>query len=408
MSEDPATLRAMAGEEAFSALRLVSALRMALNFRAILLAAIAVAGTSAGWRVCGELFKSTDNPQLQAQIAANSVWPWERPAVGVPVGHLTTLDAWREQSPLLVGWHEISTPFAQIFAADASFSQLVYWLVCALWSLVVWSFFGGAITRQAAVCIARQENLSWSQLAEFVRPRWTAYIVAPLFPMLGTFLAALFLALLGLLMRVGPGIFLVGILWPLVLLIGFLMAFLLIGLFFGWPLMWGAISAEGTDSFGALSHSYSYAYQRPLHYLFYAVVAAFVGVLGWYLVSLFVFWIIDLSNWGISWGSGVAQIQSIYGQETLDSYGGNAGASLIQFWNNCLRTLAFGFIFSYFWSASTLIYFLLRRLVDDTEMDEVFMPEEQELHGLPPLKTGPDGVPAAADDPEAGGSKASS
>jgi hypothetical protein len=310
--------------------------------------------------------------------------------------------------PLLVGWHEISTPFAQIFAADASFSQLVYWLVCALWSLVIWSFFGGAITRQAAVCIARQENLSWSQLADFVRPRWSAYFVAPLFPMLGTFLAALFLALLGLLMRLGPGILLVGILWPLVLLIGFLMAFLLIGLFFGWPLMWGAISAEGTDSFGALSHSYSYAYQRPLQYLFYAVVAAFVGVLGWYLVSLFVFWIIDLSNWGISWGSGAAQIQSIYGPETLDSYGGNAGAALIQFWNNCLRTLAFGFIFSYFWSASTVIYFLLRRLVDDTEMDEVFMPEEQELHGLPPLKTGPDGVPTVADDPEALGSQAPS
>ncbi len=98
MSEDRATLRALAGEEAGSALRLFSALRMALNFRAIVLAAIAVAGTSAGWRVCGEIFKSTENPQLQAQIAANSAWPWERPTVGVPVGHLTSLDAWREQS----------------------------------------------------------------------------------------------------------------------------------------------------------------------------------------------------------------------------------------------------------------------------------------------------------------------
>jgi hypothetical protein len=46
-----------------------------------------------------------------------------------------------------------------------------------------------------------------------------------------------------------------------------------------------------------------------------------------------------------------------------------------------------------------VIYFLLRRLVDGTELDEVYLPEEQGLHGLPPLKTGPDGMVEAADDP---------
>ena len=42
------------------------------------------------------------------------------------------------------------------------------------------------------------------------------------------------------------------------------------------------------------------------------------------------------------------------------------------------------FVFSYFWTATTAIYFLLRRHVDATEMDEVYIPEEGE-HGLPPL-----------------------
>jgi len=33
------------------------------------------------------------------------------------------------------------------------------------------------------------------------------------------------------------------------------------------------------DSFDALSRSYAYVFQRPLHYLFYALVAAVFGAL---------------------------------------------------------------------------------------------------------------------------------
>ncbi len=394
MSQDRGPLRAIDWQEVFPALRLFSALRMAVNFRALVLAAIALMGTAAGWRVCGQILANPEDPWLTTQIAENSTWPWQHPLVHTPIDELGFSDVWR-QSPLLIAWNEISRPFQHLFEAR-EFTHFVYLLTCALWSLVVWSFFGGAITRQAAVAFAREENLSWKRLADFVRSRLSAYFAAPMFPILGTFLAAAFLALLGLVMRSGVGILVAGILWPLVLLGGFMMAFLLIGLFFGWPLMWGAVSVEGTDSFGALSHSYSYAYQRPLHYLAYAALAALVGVLGWYLVSLFAIWIMQLSEWGISWGSG-ATLAAITQREDPGAVA-NAGAALIEFWNNCLRTLAFGFIFSYFWSVSTVIYFLLRRLVDATELDEVFMPEEQELHGLPPLKTGPDGVPAVADD----------
>lgn len=402
MVEDRQALRSIAWLEVFPSLRLFSALRLALNFRALVLAAIAIAGTAAGWRVCGAIFADSANPLLEAQISHNDIWPWDLPLPPPPpVEELSSIDTWWRQSPLLMAWSEISRPFKQMFEAP-SFVGFAYLLSCGLWSLLVWSFFGGAITRQAAVTIAREENQSWAKLAGFVRSRLGAYFIAPLFPIGGTFLAAAFLALLGLAMRSGLGVLATGVLWPLVLLGGFMMAFLLIGLFFGWPLMWGAISAEGTDSFGALSHSYSYVYQRPLRYLVYAVMAALIGVLGWFLVSLFATWILELTRWAVSWGSGTARVDAVLAREDLGQLG-NFGAGLVQFWNNCLKTVAFGFIFSYFWSATTVIYFLLRRLVDATEIDEVFLPEEQELHGLPPLKTGPDGVPAVAEDPEAVG-----
>ena len=90
-----------------------------------------------------------------------------------------------------------------------------------------------------------------------------------------------------------------GIGWPLVLLAGLVMAVILVGLV-GWPLMYATISAEGSDSFDALSRSYSYVYQCPWHYLWYCAVAAglravvvfFVGFMG----SLMVY----LGKWGVA------------------------------------------------------------------------------------------------------------
>lgn len=398
MAQEPGILRGIAWQEAFPALRLFSALRLALSFRAILLAAIALALTSAGWRVDDWIFSDTTIPRLQEEINSNRVWPWEYRVESPPLDQFTSLEGWREQSPLLLAWGEISDPFSRMYEPEITFDHFVYLLAGALWTLAVWALFGGAITRLAAVTFARQENVSWKQLTRFVVPRWPAYFAAPLLPILGTFLLATLLALLGLLLRFDAGILAAGILWPLVLLVGFLMAFLLLGLFFGWPLMWGTISAEGTDSFGALSHSYSYAYQRPLKYLLYAVIAALVGVLGWYLVALFATWIIDLANWGVSWGSGAATLGDVVARNDLTTLAG-AGGALIGFWQGCIAMLAAAFIFTYFWSASTVIYFLLRLQVDAKEMDEVFMTEDRQRHALPPLKTGADGVAEAADDP---------
>ncbi len=70
---------------------------------------------------------------------------------------------------------------------------------------------------------------------------WRSYFGAPLMPLVGTFMIAVFLFLVGLLASPAlgeVGILLIGLVWPLVLAAAFAMAFLLIWLFFGWPLMW--------------------------------------------------------------------------------------------------------------------------------------------------------------------------
>jgi hypothetical protein len=394
MSDNRGTVRTVAWRQVFPSLRLFSAIRMALNFKALLLAAIATAGTVAGWRVLGGLFGGEDDASLVLKRSVTEVWPWERPVPALPLDHLTSLDAWRAHSPLVVAWNEVAGPFRQMYEAP-TFTSFAYLLACALWGLLVWSFFGGAITRLAAVSFARQENVSLGELTRFVNGRLSAYFVAPLFPMLGTLFVVLMLAALGALLRLDFLAVPVAVAWPLVLFGGFVMAFLLLGVFFGFPLMWGAISAEGTDSFGALSHAYSYVYQRPLQFLGYVVVAAAAGVLGWMLVALFVQLTFALGEWSVAWGSGSDRVASLLGPEETSDLAG----AIVGFWRNGLLTLAYGFVFSYFWTASTVIYFLLRRLVDASELDEVYMPADREPHGLPTLRTGRDGVPEVVVDP---------
>ncbi len=128
-------------------------------------------------------------------------------------------------------------------------------------------------------------------------------------------------------MRLDLGVLIAGILWPLALLAGLFMALLLLALLFGWPLMWPTISSEGTDSFDALSRAWSYVYHRPLHYLFYVAVVAFLGGLGWLFVQNFAEAVVYLPQWAAGWGAGegrVAQWHGLGDAEALGTMGAGA------------------------------------------------------------------------------------
>jgi hypothetical protein len=443
MSDDRGKLTSFDWRELFPWTNLATALRLAVQPRVLILAALALAGTVAGWRICGSvcsgLFLDSDEnrstatmpfdighpPDDRRQHFEETIkrlhpWPWELDSPLAAGGGSVLAGApgsWWTESPLIKARNQMSAPFVGLFDPSASFEEFVFLLLCALWELVVWAFFGAAITRSAAVALARDEQLSWGQLTAYGRSKWAAYFTAPLFPLFGVLLAAIPLALFSLLLRFDLGLVVAGLFWFVALLGGLFMAILLVGLFFGWPLMWATISVEGTDSFDALSRSYAYTYQRPLHYFFYTLVAAVLGTLGWLVVALFAAATIGLTAWGASWlcGAGVAPIAiSDYRWNSLlvtgsaasnaidpESVGGlgQIGLTLIGFWVNVVVMLAMGFAFSFFWTSTTAIYFLLRRQVDATEMDEVYLPEERQPYGLPPLEQDAAGVPSVTDGP---------
>jgi hypothetical protein len=391
------TLRQIAWHDVFPWLSLLRAVRLAAAPRLVLLAALGLALTAGGWRGIGWAFSGSDDPVVQVWRGQDQMLPWETEG---PLGRSLSFEHFRPlNSPIVRSAEWLCWPFVRIFDRAAGVTPVVYSLLCGLWVLAVWSAIGGAITRIAAVALARDDRMGFLGGLKFGVRKWPSFFFAPLVP----FSAVLALLVLGwvagLLMKWNVSALVVAIFLPILLAVCFGVAVLLLGLLFGWPLIWPTISTEGTDSFDGLSRSYSYTFQRPLGYLFFVLVAGFLGALAALIAWLLADWTIDLMWWAVSWGAGVERMNELTMAMILpDSADGllSATGSVLAFWNGCVMLLALAYVYSYFWTSVTRIYFLLRQRVDGTELDEVALEEAEgeETYGLPKLSPDDSGMPS--------------
>lgn len=404
MSEQPEASHQRDWQDCLPWLILFKAVRPAISLRVLLLASIGLVGMVAGWRICWNLLAYVPDESgvmvltdpVLGQIGGQHEgtvppWPWEDSyRTFGDQGVLASLSGLPYIGPVIgtaAGTAaELTLPFQVLFSQGLTYRGLAYALLCSSWALVVWGYFGGMITRIASVKLTQDEMVSFKAAGKFARRRWCSYMSAPLLPILGVFALAVPIALLGFFSHLDVGVLVTGILWPLVLLIGLLMTILLLGLLFGWALMWSTISTEGTDSFDAISRAYAYVFQRPFYFLFYALVATLVGALGWVLLHGIIDLVVYCTHWGLSWGlSSARMIELSYGRIEGDGVAG-WGYGLIQFWQGVLRTFTTAFAVSFLWCGATAVYLLLRRQVDGVELDEVELDEEDGL-GLPALET---------------------
>ena len=422
MPNDGGPLREIAWRDIFPWLLLIRSFRISIQVGHLLLAAAGVLLTIFGWWALAYTFSGTNEEPLKDWLKPNyqscpwrerdEAWPWKTQGPwpdleAVQIVPQQALDPARHKlwqssppqlgrypsNPFLGPWRQLRAPFRQLFDRKLGITGLAFLLCCCLWAAAVWAFFGGAITRRAALQLGREENIGLRAALRYAAGKWGSYFCAPLLPLLGVLIFAIPLLVLGLLMQFDAGLLLAGIVWPLALVASILMALLLLALLFGWPLMWPTISTEGTDSFDALSRSWSYVYHRPLHYLFYAAVVTGLGGLGWLLVAYFADWVAYLPAWAASWTAGNDRMDDIFGGSASLSTMGRWGAKLIYFWDGCVRLVALGFVYSFFWTASTAIYFLLRRDDDGTDLDDVHVEAADQAYGLPPLEKDAAGVP---------------
>jgi len=280
--------------------------------------------------------------------------------------------------------------------------------LCGIWAIVVWALLGGAISRIAALHLTRGETPGPLTALREASQKWAALIGAPLIPLIGATLLALPMALAGLMLRTDFMVLVIGLTWVFIIVWGFVLAIVLIGLLIGWPLMWATVGVERTDAFDGVSRCYAYVYQRPLHLMLYIVLAIALGWVGQVGVAYFSLAASSLGEWAVSWGSGRERLAALLapvashdmlgaGGTVTDGWTGLvvSGAAGIRFWKAALRLVVASYAVAYLWSAAVGIYLLLRRQVDATEMDEVVSEEgaDENRHGLPPLHADPSGVP---------------
>ncbi len=302
--------------------------------------------------------------------------------------------------------------------------HLIYAILFLLLALVSWALFGGAVHRIAALHAAREEKISIGQALRFSVSKFFSFLTAPLIPLVFILGLGVLLAVGGLLGNLwGLGAMLVGLLFFVAILLGLAVAFLVIGLVAGCGLMYPTIAVEGSDSFDAFSRSYSYVFARPWRSILYGGVALFHGAVCYLFVRLFAFLALAAThtfvNWGI-WtggdklGEGATRLDVLWAAPTFESLhewnwvamsgAEKIGAVLVGFWVYLVIGAVAAFLLSYLASSTTVIYTLLRRKVDATDLDDVYVeggPAEPTAEVPPAAPAGEPGAPEQAGSPPA-------
>jgi hypothetical protein len=339
--------------------------RVALSFRKVVLGAVVFAlfdALASAWKVVP---------------ATELVWPapggvgssvrWLLGATTDPgtfVSHLTRLGS-ATVTPVMGLFRLIVTlldrpTWSTVGLAVAS---LVLWLL-------VWGIAGCALSRLAAVEIAKSERASLASALRMGLRYVFDLVYAPGLPML----AAAFLGLIAVgfaaICRIpGAGPAVVGGLWCIPLALGFGMLIVLIGATAGWPLMVAGIAVERSDGFDGLSRAYGYIYDRPWHFVWFVIVAIVVGGIGLFAVSCAADLGVLLADGSAAWG---------LAPDTIAPAG-------VRVWHTVIAYLVQGYVASYFWSASTIVYMLLRQSSDGVQLTELDSGEPPTHEGLQSL-----------------------
>ncbi len=401
MTEEVGVVRRIVWPEILPWLMIFRAFRLSVSLPVLSLATVGWLLTPLGSQIASAVFLGNSEVRSTEWATPKSdFWAADESLQAIPGFSSVTSTS----NPIIHVYHHFTDPFVQFFNRSNSVRETAYHLFRGLWSIAIWGFFAGAITRIATVQLGRGERVDLRSALVYSMRQYGWSFVAPLFPLFGVFLASLPLIALGFVMRADFGMIIAGVAWPLALIGGLIMAILLLGLLAGWPLMWPTISSEEHgDAFEAFSRSFSYVFQRPLQYIFYLSLAALIGALGWVLVSHVSEAVVELTYYATSWGARNDRVELIPFGEYTGTLG--AGVGLIRLFDGFVRVVAMAFNFSYFFCAVTAIYLVLRREVDRTDFDEVFVDSSKPSYSLPPLTTTTESAQQGAtnsdtDDPE--------
>ncbi len=292
--------------------------------------------------------------------------------------------------------------------------------------LALVAFFGGAITRSAAVELVTDEIVDVRKALGYAGKKFKDYLLS----LMGPFLAILVLGLIVGLVALFPGrvipyvgeIF-VGIFYFLALFAGLIMVLVGIGIL-GLGLMPVSVSVEGTDAFDAWSRVYSYVFARPWRFILYHLIGFVYGIAALFFIKIFTVKFVQVTARFVGWGMGPKFRESIWPSvvkhigevvQPIDSlvlsllkvFEGlpfvgwainlwtrfsvpqipsaeplGAAGGIAWFFIFLYAIIIIGFVISFgvslFFCLETIIYLLLRKVHDGTDFTEIYTEEVEE------------------------------
>ncbi|MBN1392720.1 MAG: hypothetical protein JW947_07950, partial [Sedimentisphaerales bacterium] len=160
----------------------------------------------------------------------------------------------------------------------------------------------------------------------------------------------------------------------------------------GFNLMFPAIVYDGSDCFDAISRSFSYVYSKPWRMGFYTAVAVVYGAICYIFVRFFAFlllwvtrWFLQLGVWVNNTSGKVNKLAAIWPEPSFMGLRGSPSLATVN-WSESFAALLIylvllavvgllvSFVISFYFSASTIIYALMRNRVDNTAIEDIYTP----------------------------------
>lgn len=375
-------IREFRWREIIPGLMLVRVFRSSLRIHALVLSFIASLLIAQGWKACAVLCLPENDPiRVRMQLTEGEPRRLFATHETASINATSGLFTQRVFEPLVETYDKFARPAREFFSPKKSYAERGYYLLGFGWTLLVGSFFAGVICRTAAFDLASQERYGVFRAIRFVATRLKPFLAAPLIPLVFFFCLLAPIFLLGLLTSyVSP--FLASLLWGFALLWGLLLGMVAMIVLFAWPLLWPAIAIEDSDSFDAIGSSFGFVSQRPLTYVLYIFVAAFVTSAGLVLFSLLIQVGMSLLTFGMVAGGG-QEVYSLISASSRNS--DHLSSSVMSFWEFLASFLTDAYLFSAFWTSATGIFLLMRHHVDGAELDDIYRDGSEDEKPMPKL-----------------------
>jgi len=257
-----------------------------------------------------------------------------------------------------------------------------FFLLLGGYALAIKMLLGGAIARLAVMQACRGTTAGLFEAAQFTWPRAVWFITGPLIPLMVAGVIWLVLAVSGWALFNLPGLdVLGGLLFGVMLFGGFIAAGMLVFTALGAAMLPSALAVEGTDAFDVISRVFTFLIYRPMRYLVllavvlvygamtYLVVGAVVFLTLWFTLSAAGVWVGDFDQ--VAAAPRLGEPLAAVDTDTLDGTQ-KAASWLIRVWSALLFGVSIAYAVSYFFTAQTWMYLLLRREVDGTTIEDCY------------------------------------